>query len=239
MGQAFLTLIDVTKRLGDRTILDRISLDAAEGAVVALLGASGSGKTTTLRIAAGLDTPDEGEVWIAGECVAAGRRNLLPPSARRVGFVFQDLALWPHFTVAASLDFVLASAKVPKRERAKRIADTLGLVRIERSAGSYPYQLSGGEQQRAALARALVGSPRLLLLDEPMSSLDQHLKAQLLTELAALQRRLGITTIYITHDKTEAAAITDRVVVIHEGRVEPGGTAQMSRLQPVCEPSLR
>ncbi|HET9531810.1 MAG TPA: ATP-binding cassette domain-containing protein, partial [Blastocatellia bacterium] len=140
-----------------------VSLDVAEGEVMALLGASGSGKTTTLRIIAGLEVPAAGEVWIAGERVVADGRNLVPPSGRDIGFVFQDLALWPHLTVSESLHFVLASTGVPKAERAKRIAEVIELVRIGAFANSYPAKLSGGEQQRAAIARAIVSRPRLLL----------------------------------------------------------------------------
>jgi ABC-type Fe3+/spermidine/putrescine transport system ATPase subunit len=190
-----------------------------EGEVVALLGASGSGKTTLLRLIAGLERAETGEVWIAGERVAADGRNLVPPSARGIGFVFQDLALWPHLTVTGNLDFVLGSAQVPKRERAKRIGELLRLVRIERFAGSYPGSLSGGEQQRVALARALIGEPRLLLLDEPLSSLDAHLKSDLIKELASLQQLLEITTVYVTHDQAEALELADRIVVMSDGRI--------------------
>jgi ABC-type Fe3+/spermidine/putrescine transport system ATPase subunit len=220
MSGEFLRLIEVTKRYGDRRVVDSISLDVAEGEVIGLLGASGCGKTTTLRLIAGLEIPDEGEIWIAGERVAVGGRNIVPPNARSIGFVFQDLALWPHFTVAGNLKFVLESVKVPKGERAKRISEALRLVRIEQFANSYPGKLSGGEQQRAALARALVGRPRLLLLDEPMSNLDPDLKSDLRKELAALQKLLGVTTIHVTHDQAEVAALADRVAIMHQGRIE-------------------
>src|SRR5215510_1598172 len=226
MPEAFLRLVEVTKRFGQRTVVDNVSLDLAEGEFVALLGASGCGKTTTLRLIAGLETPDAGEVWIGGERVAADGRNLVPPRARGLGFVFQDLALWPHLNVAGNLDFVLASAQLPKRERVERIAEALRLVRIECFAAQLPGRLSGGEQQRAALARALVGQPRLLLLDEPMSSLDPNLKADLLGELAVLQRSLGVTAIYVTHDKAEALALAHRVAVMREGRLEQIGTVE-------------
>jgi ABC-type Fe3+/spermidine/putrescine transport system ATPase subunit len=219
MNSAFLQLVEVTKRHGDQEVVNRVSLDVAEGEILALLGASGCGKTTTLRLIAGLETPDEGEIWIEGARVASAGRNLVPPRARGIGFVFQDLALWPHLSVASSLDFVLASGGFPKRERAKRIIEVLRLVRIEPLAGRYPQQLSGGEQQRAALARALVGQPRLLLLDEPMSNLDDDLKAELLIELASLQRSLGVTTMYVTHGRSEAATLAQRIVFMREGCV--------------------
>ncbi len=219
MNSPFLQLIEVTKRYDDQSVVNCVSLDVKEGEIVALLGASGCGKTTTLRLIAGLETPDTGEIWIAGRRVTANGRNLMPPRSRGVGFVFQDLALWPHLTVTGNLKFVLASAKVPKHERAQRIAEILRLVRVERFAQSYPGQLSGGEQQRVALARALIARPRLLLLDEPMSSLDPNLKADLLKELAALQQSLGITAIYVTHHEDEAAALATGIALMVDGRI--------------------
>jgi ABC-type sugar transport system ATPase subunit len=215
-------LIRITKRVGKRTLIDRASLDIPARGIVALFGPNGCGKTTTLRLIAGLETPNTGEIWIGTERVAADRCNLLPPRARRIGFVFQDLALWPHLTVAGNLDFVLASAGVPRRERSDRVAEALRMVRIEQLAQNYPGKLSGGEQQHAALARALVGWPRLLLLDEPMSSLDEGLKADLLSEFAALQRSLGITTIYVTRNRSEIAALACETAWMIEGRIQMG-----------------
>lgn len=226
-GDAFVRLARVVKRYEGRTVVDAVSLDVAEGETLALLGASGCGKTTLLRLVAGLETPDAGEIWIAGECVAADGRNIFPPRARRIGFVFQDLALWSHMTVAGNLDFVLASCGVPKQARKKRIEEALRMVRIEPFADAYPHRMSGGEQQRAAIARALVGRPRLLLLDEPLSSLDADLKASLLAELAALQKTLNVTTIHVTHDRAEAAALANRVVLMREGRIEHTGTPEI------------
>lgn len=220
MTEPFLKLIELTKRFGHRRVVDRASLEAGEGEIVALHGPSGCGKTTLLRLVAGLETPDQGKVWIAGEQVAAGGRNLVPARRRGIGFVFQDLALWPHLTVTGNLAFVLESARVPKSERGARIAEMMRLTRIEGHANDYPSNLSGGEQQRAALARALVGHPRLLLLDEPLSSLDADLKADLLDELQRLQRALAITTVYVTHDRDEARALAHRVVHMAHGRVE-------------------
>ena len=220
MTEPFLKVTELTKRIGDRAIVDRASLEASEGEIVALLGPSGCGKTTLLRLIAGLETPEQGEIWIAAKRVAAGGRNLVPARRRGIGFVFQDLALWPHLTVAGNLAFVLASARVPKAERVGRITEMLRLTRIEGHADDYPAKLSGGEQQRAALARALVGRPRLLLLDEPLSSLDADLKTDLIEELERLQRALAITTVYVTHDRAEATALAHRVVRMSNGSIE-------------------
>jgi ABC-type Fe3+/spermidine/putrescine transport system ATPase subunit len=219
MNEGFLRLGAVTKRYGSREVVVRASLIVAGGEVVALLGPSGCGKTTTLRLIAGLEKPDEGEVRIDGHCVAADGLNLIPPHKRGVGFVFQDLALWPHLTVEGNLDFALASAGMKRRERIERIAETLRMARAEGFAGRYPSQLSGGEQQRVAVARALVARPRLLLLDEPMSNLDAGLRGQLLEELRSLQNRLSVTTVYVTHDRTEAEALNARIVRMEAGRI--------------------
>jgi iron(III) transport system ATP-binding protein len=218
MGNGFLQLNEVTKRYGQRTVVDRFSISLTEGEVIAVLGASGCGKTTTLRLIAGLEVLDEGEVWIAGKRVSIKGNNLVPPSQRGIGYVFQDLALWPHLTVAGNLDFVLASSGVAKKERAQRRDEALRLVRIERFAQRFPGQLSGGEQQRAAIARAIVARPRLLLLDEPLSNLDTNLKSALLKEFAELQKQLRITTVYITHDPNEAANFAHRVLSMSDGK---------------------
>ena len=224
-----LKLIRITKRVGKRTLIDGASLDIPAGGMVALFGPSGCGKTTTLRLIAGLETPNLGEIWIGTQRVAADGFNLLPPRARGIGFVFQDLALWPHLTVAGNLDFVLASAGVPRRDRPGRVSEALRMVRIDQLAQNYPGRLSGGEQQRAALARALVGRPRLLLLDEPMSSLDESLKADLLSEFAALQWSLGITTIYVTHNRSEIAALACETAWMIEGRIQMAGERNGTR----------
>jgi ABC-type Fe3+/spermidine/putrescine transport system ATPase subunit len=151
--------------------------------------------------------------------VASAGRSLLPPYRRQIGFVFQDLALWPHLTVAGNLGFVLDALKLPRAERNPRIEDPLKLVRIDGFMARYPHELSGGEQQRVALARALVGSPRLLLLDEPLSSLDAELRAAMRTELTRLHRTLALTTIYVTHDREDAAVLADRVIEMRAGRI--------------------
>jgi iron(III) transport system ATP-binding protein len=188
-----------------------------------------------LRLIAGLEMPEEGEIWIAGERVAARGQNLLPPRARGIGFVFQDLALWPHLTVEGNLDFVLASARMKRLERQDRINEVLRLVHALPFAKRYPAELSGGEQQRAAIARALVAHPCLLLLDEPLSNLDDDLKAHLLREIATLQQKLEVTTIHVTHDRDETAAFAHSVALMKEGRVQRVVTSKV--LQAQCKGS--
>jgi iron(III) transport system ATP-binding protein len=219
VSSAFLRLLEVTKRFDERSVIDRVSLDLREGQAMALLGPSGCGKTTLLRLIAGLETPDDGEIWMAGKKVAAKGRNTVPPRGRNLGFVFQDLALWPHLTVAGNLDFVLRSQRWEKRKRKDRINEVLQMVDMAPHAHKYPSQLSGGEQQRVAIARALVARSQLLLLDEPLSNLDTDLKATMLRDLCALQQQLGITMLYVTHDRDEAAAVAHRVALMQSGRI--------------------
>jgi iron(III) transport system ATP-binding protein len=219
VSTAHLAIVNVSKRFGSHQALNDVSLDVVAGEAVVILGPSGCGKTTLLRLIAGLDVPDSGEIWLAGVQVSGPRRALVPPHERGIGFVFQDLALWPHLTVQKNLDFVLESAKTPRADRRARTHDVLTLVRIEPLSSRYPHELSGGEQQRVALARALVGQPRLLLFDEPLSSLDAELRETLRAELAGLQRALRVTTVYVTHDREDVAALADRVVEMRAGRI--------------------
>lgn len=212
-------LRNVAKRFASHQALDDVTLDVALRESVVILGPSGCGKTTLLRLIAGLDVPDRGEIWLQNVQAAAQGRSLIPPYRRQIGFVFQDLALWPHLTVAGHLQFVLDALKVPRADRHRRIHDALTLVRSDEFAARYPHELSGGEQQRVALARALVGSPRLLLLDEPLSSLDAELRAAMRTELARIQRTLALTTVYVTHDREDAAVLADRVIEMRAGRI--------------------
>ena len=219
MSAASLVVTNVAKRFGSYQAVDSVSLEVAFGDAVVILGPSGCGKTTLLRLIAGLEVPESGEISLNGTKVAGPGRSIVPPHQRGIGFVFQDLALWPHLTVSKNLEFVLGSIRTPRVERADRIQQALRLVRIEPLATRYPHELSGGEQQRVALARALVGQPRLLLLDEPLSSLDPELRVTLRAELARLQRDLGVTMMYVTHDTDDAAALADDVVEMRAGRI--------------------
>jgi ABC-type Fe3+/spermidine/putrescine transport system ATPase subunit len=227
VSHAFLRLVEVTKRFDESSVIERASLELFEGQAMALLGPSGCGKTTLLRLIAGLETPDDGEIWIAGQKVAAKGRNTVPPRRRNIGFVFQDLALWPHLTVAGNLDFVLRSQGWEKRTRKDRVEEVLRMVHLFPHAHKYPSQLSGGEQQRVAIARALVARSQLLLLDEPLSNLDSDLKSILLDELSVLQRRLKLTTLYVTHDKLEAATFADSIVKMKNGRIDESNLTLM------------
>jgi iron(III) transport system ATP-binding protein len=227
VSSAFLRLVEVTKRYDESSVIERASLELCEGQAVALLGPSGCGKTTLLRLIAGLETPDDGEIWIAGQKVAAKGRNTVPPRGRNIGFVFQDLALWPHLTVAGNLDFVLRSQGWERRTLKDRINEVLQMVHMAPHAHKYPSQLSGGEQQRVAIARAVVARSQLLLLDEPLSNLDSDLKSILLEELSVLQRRLKLTTLYVTHDKLEAATFADSVVRMKNGRIDESNLTLM------------
>ena len=220
MTPPFLELRAVTKRRERRAVVDAVSLAVRAGESIAVVGPSGSGKTTLLRVVAGLEVPDEGEVWLEGRRVSAPRQIVAPAYDRHLGFVFQDLALWPHLTIGEHLDFVLKAARVPAAERSARARDALMRARIEGMADRHPHELSGGEQQRAALARAIVTRPRLLLLDEPLSNLDPDLRSELRRELARIRRELDLTVLHVTHDREEAAALADRVARMHAGRLE-------------------
>lgn len=219
MNTTAITLADVTKRFGSHLALDNVSFAVAPGKAAVVVGPSGCGKTTLLRVIAGLEVPDTGEVALNGLTVSAAGRTIVPPHQRRLGFVFQDLALWPHLTVRENLDFVLGSTDVSRVERSRRTQEALALVRIEPFSTRYPHQLSGGEQQRVALARAIVGEPRVLLLDEPLSSLDPDLRAELRSELARLQHTLTLTMVYVTHDREDATVLADHVVEMRAGRI--------------------
>jgi putative spermidine/putrescine transport system ATP-binding protein len=211
----------LTKRYGSSAAVEDVTLDIGEGELVALLGPSGCGKTTTLRMVAGFVEPDGGHVRIGGRNVTD-----LPPNKRDTGMVFQGYALFPHLTVGENVAFGLEMRKVPRGEVAARVDEALRLVRLEGLGARYPRQLSGGQQQRVALARALVVKPGVFLLDEPLSNLDAKLRHEVRIEIRQLQQRLGLTTIFVTHDQEEALTIADRLVLMEKGKVQQIGTPQ-------------
>ncbi len=214
-------LQDVSKTYNDRTVVDAVSVSIARGERVVLLGPSGCGKTTVLRLTAGLEVPDSGTIKINGNQVAVAGRNLIEPEHRNIGMVFQDLALWPHMTVFQHLEFALRYDGLNKlSDRPSRIREVLGLVRLPDRADSKPGELSGGQQQRVALARALVTNPTIVLMDEPLSSLDAELNLHLRREILRLHAALEFTLVYVTHSREEAADIGTRVIDMREGRID-------------------
>jgi iron(III) transport system ATP-binding protein len=218
---SYLEVRNLSKHFGDVTALGDISLDVAEGEFVCFLGPSGCGKTTLLRAIAGLDPQSAGTIQQKGRDVSR-----LPPAERDFGIVFQSYALFPNLTVADNVGYGLVSRHQGRAAIAKRVAELLALVGLPDAAARYPAQLSGGQQQRVALARALATSPGLLLLDEPLSALDARVRLRLRHEIKALQRRLGVTTIMVTHDQEEALTMADRIVVMNAGAIEQVGTPQ-------------
>ncbi|MFN3970918.1 MAG: ABC transporter ATP-binding protein [Gemmobacter sp.] len=203
---------------GNTPILRGIDLDLPAGQTLALLGPSGCGKTTLLRLVAGLLAPSAGEISIAGRKVA-GPGIFVPPEKRRLGMVFQDYALWPHLTVAGNVAFPLEMMGVARAEREARVVTALDRVGLAAMAGRSPAALSGGQQQRVAIARAIVGEPGIVLFDEPLSNLDRELRETMVAELGALIRGLGLTTIYVTHDQSEALTLADQVAVMAAGQI--------------------
>ena len=216
---------EVVKRFGSFNAVEGISFTIHPGELFTLLGPSGCGKTTTLRLVAGLEEPDDGEILLNGELVAAPKRDIfVAPDKRRMGMVFQSYAIWPHLTVFENVAFPLRVRRetaVALKQRVLQVLDTVGLRGLEARGAT---ELSGGQQQRVALARALVYTPAILLLDEPLSNLDAKLREQMRFELRALQKKLNLTILYVTHDQTEAMTLSDRIAVVHRGRFEQVGS---------------
>jgi iron(III) transport system ATP-binding protein len=226
----------LSKRFGDKLVIDDVSFVAADGEFVSLLGPSGCGKTTALRCVAGLETPDAGHIEIGGRVVFdAARGEAVPPHQRNIGMVFQSYALWPHLTVFENVAFPLQIRNLAKDEIARRVAETLGLVGLGDLGDRKSSELSGGQQQRVAVARAIVQSPDAMLLDEPLSNLDAKLRDRTRAEIHRLQRDLGIAAMYVTHDQAEALALSDRVLVMREGRIVQEGTPREIYEQPASE----
>lgn len=219
MGESILQLQQIRKSFANTEVLKGINLEAGQGEFITLLGASGCGKTTTLRIIAGLELPDSGQVILEGHNITDWE-----PNKRDVNTVFQNYALFPHMNVADNVGYGLKIRKVPKAQIAERVERALRLVQLEEYGKRMPNQLSGGQKQRIAIARAVINEPKVLLLDEPLGALDLKLRRQMQLELKRLQKQLGITFIYITHDQEEAINMSDRIGVMHEGVLEQMGT---------------
>src|SRR4051812_17676531 len=217
----------VTKRFGKTTALDDVSLLVRRGELMTLLGPSGCGKTTLLNLVAGFLTPDGGEIAIDGRRVTD-----VPPYRRESGIMFQQYALFPHMSVAANVGYGLKMRRIARPEIARRVAEALALIKLEGLEDRKPRQLSGGQQQRVALARALVIRPKVLLLDEPFSALDRNLRASMQVEIKEIQRKLGVTTIFVTHDQSEALSLSDRIAILAEGRIRQIDTPQRIYQQP-------
>jgi len=216
----------LTKRFGDVAAVEGLSLDVKPGELVSLLGPSGCGKTTTLRLVAGLLQPEIGEIWVGERCLSSPT-SVVPPERRRMAMIFQSYALWPHMTVAQNVAYGLRfKSAVSKGDRDRRVAEMLRIVQLAGLESRYPGELSGGQQQRVAVARALIVEPEILLLDEPLSNLDANLREEMRFEIRRLHESFGITTLYVTHDQAEAMVISDRVAVLHRGRVVQIGTAE-------------
>jgi iron(III) transport system ATP-binding protein len=223
MREDYLVLNDLVKIFGGAkesvVAVDHVSLQVREGELVTLLGPSGCGKTTTLRMIAGFEFPTSGEIFLDGE-----RINDVPPNRRPTTMVFQNYALFPHMTVAQNIEYGLKIHRVPGKAIKERVEEVMRLVGLKGLGGRSPAKLSGGQQQRVSLARSLIMEPKVLLLDEPLSNLDAKLRESTRIEIRKLQRRVGITSVYVTHDQEEAMTLSDRVVIMHEGRIQQIGT---------------
>ncbi|MGH8693111.1 MAG: ABC transporter ATP-binding protein [Burkholderiales bacterium] len=219
MADPFLSIQHVRKSFGAATVVQDFNLDVEAGEFVSFLGPSGCGKTTVLRMVAGFEEPTSGRIVAGGKDITG-----LKPNQRNVGMVFQAYALFPNLTVAQNIAFGLKVAGMPKAEAGARVAEMLAIIKLPEFGDRYPYQLSGGQQQRIALARALAPKPKLLLLDEPLSALDAKVRVSLREEIRSIQKKLGITTVFVTHDQEEALSISDRIVVMYGGKAEQTGT---------------
>jgi len=234
--EVLLEVRDIAKRFGEREVLRNISLKVNAGEFLTLLGESGSGKTTLLRLIAGLEQPTSGEIWMGG-----ARLDTLPPYKRRVNTVFQNYALFPHLTVAENVAYGLRVSGVRNSEIPARVVAALGMVKMHEFSDARPSRLSGGQQQRVALARALVNRPQLLLLDEPLSALDANLRKLMQSELKSLQRELGITFLFVTHDQEEAMTLSDRIALLNNGALEQVAqrwTRELRRAEPFAGRAL-
>ena len=228
---ATVTIKHITKAFGDNVVLKEFNETFQEGEFVTLLGPSGCGKTTMLRIIAGFEKPTSGELYIDDQLVSGGK-DFVPPEKRAIGMVFQSYAVWPHMNVFDNVAYPLRIKKESKQKIKEAVDRVLAIVHLSQYAERFPNQLSGGQQQRVALARALVAAPKLLLLDEPLSNLDAKLRESMRFEIKEIQKQLGITVVYVTHDQTEAMAMSDRIFLINRGVVQQCGTPEQIYNQP-------
>ncbi|MBQ7535528.1 MAG: ABC transporter ATP-binding protein [Stomatobaculum sp.] len=225
-------LKQITKSFGSSAVLKMIEETFQEGEFITLLGPSGCGKTTLLRIIAGFERPDSGEVYL-GDRLVSGSKAFVPPEQRGIGMVFQNYAVWPHMNVFENAAYPLKVRKTAAEEIRKKVGEVLEMTHLTQYADRFPNQLSGGQQQRVALARALVGEPEVLLLDEPLSNLDAKLRETMRFEIKEIQKKLGITVVYVTHDQTEAMAMSDRILLLNRGVVQQSGTPEEIYNKPV------
>ena len=220
-----ITIKNLTKSYGNVQVLKEFNEVFNDGEFITLLGPSGCGKTTMLRIIAGFETPTTGEIWI-GDKLVSGGKTFLPPESRDIGMVFQSYAVWPHMTVFDNVAYPLQIKRRPKEEIQRKVEHVLSIVHLSQYAQRIPSQMSSGQQQRVALARALVAEPKLLLLDEPLSNLDAKLRESMRFEIKEIAKNLGITVVYVTHDQTEAMAMSDRIFLINNGVVQQAGSPE-------------
>ena len=233
MSDPYLAVNNLAKSFDSEVAVAGVTFGVERGKILTLLGPSGCGKTTTLRCIAGLETPTAGVIRIDGDVVTSvADRRSVPAERRNIGMVFQAYAVWPHMTVAQNLSLPLEVRHVPPAERRKRIGNVLDLVGLDGLGDRYANRLSGGQQQRVALARAIIYNPRLLLFDEPLSNLDAKLRERMRFEIRKLQREVGITSVYVTHDQAEAMIISDRIIVMNRGRIEQEGDARTLYARP-------
>ena len=220
---SIIKLKNISHWYSDNRVLDNLNLEIEKNKITYILGSSGSGKTTILRLIAGLEMPDEGEIYIQNIKVSEANRIIVVPGKRRLGYIFQDLALWPHLTVYENIAFGLKNMN--KSEVEGEVKGILSLFGLNGSLKKFPHQLSGGQQQMVAIARALALKPEILLMDEPLASLDVKSKRKILDYIVSIKERYNLTIVYVTHDHREAFAIADKIVVINEGKIQESGTA--------------
>ena len=221
---SIIELKNISHSYGNKVVLQNLSLNIEANRMTCLLGGSGSGKTTILRLIAGLEIPQSGQISIEGELVTQSQKIIAPPHMRKLGFIFQDLALWPHFTVYKNIAFGLKERK--EKDVKDRVFKMLGFFGLQDEAEKYPHQLSGGQQQLVAISRSLILDPKILLMDEPLANLDVKLKRKILEHIKNLKQNFDLTIVYVTHDHKEAFAIADKIVVLNEGKIEQTGSVQ-------------